>query len=75
VLVEARIDPRSIDLYGLENRRVGRLALTDDTYQRFTRDTIPCAAHVPDTGASKYAKVVVYDLLSGRVGAMTAKVK
>jgi VWFA-related protein len=99
VLVEARIDPRSIDLYGLENRRVGRLAigvfcgdakrspvggqawhemtlaLTDDTYQRFKRDGIPYATHVPATGASRYVKVVVYDLLSGRVGAMTAKVK
>ena len=52
-----------------------KLALTEESYQRFKKAGIPYTAKVPASVAPRYVKLVVYEYRSGSVGAATTKIK
>ena len=60
-----------------EQRRtsVMKLALSEESYQRFKTAGIPYTAKVPASVAPRYVKLVVYEYRSGSVGAATTKIK
>jgi hypothetical protein len=58
-----------------QTRRELNLALTDETYERVTRERFSHTMRVPVTATPRFVKVIVYDYEADKVGSIMRKMK